>query len=85
MRPTAPAVLLLGLALSGPAAAQAVVDAESNFNMGLTHLRENRPTLALEQFKQAVKLDGKNPYFQKGLGIAYMQLGKFSEAVSPVA
>jgi tetratricopeptide (TPR) repeat protein len=35
------------------------------------HLREGRVDLALEEFKRAVKEDSKNPYFQKGLGLAY--------------
>jgi tetratricopeptide (TPR) repeat protein len=35
------------------------------------HLREGRVDLALEEFKKAVKEDGKNPCFQKGLGLAY--------------
>jgi Tfp pilus assembly protein PilF len=71
----------LGLAQAGPAVAQAQTEAESKFNVGLTHLRENRPTLALEQFKQAIKQDGKNPYFHKGLGLAYLQLQKYDDAV----
>lgn len=56
-------------------------DAETRFNTGLTHLRENRPALALEEFKRAVKQDAKNPYFYKGLGLAYLQLQKYPEAV----
>ena len=41
------------------------------FSTGVMHLREGRVDLALEEFKKAVKEDGKNPYFQKGLGLAY--------------
>ena len=43
----------------------------SRFSTGVMHLREGRVDLALEEFKRAVKEDPKNPYFQKGLGLAY--------------
>jgi superkiller protein 3 len=76
-----PALAIVVGALAGPAAAQAP-DAEMSFNSGLTHLRENRPQLALEEFKRAVKGDPKSPYFQKGLGLAYTQLGKFDDAIA---
>jgi len=49
-------------------------DAESSFNAGLLHLHEGRPELAREQFKNAIKQDPKNPYSQKGLGIACLRL-----------
>jgi Tfp pilus assembly protein PilF len=64
-----------------PSFAQGPPDAESSFNSGLQHLRENRPQMALEEFKKAVKGDDKSPYFQKGLGLAYSQLGKYDEAI----
>jgi Tfp pilus assembly protein PilF len=63
-------------------AAEKAGDGETNFNVGLGHLRERRPAAALEEFKKAVKLNGSNPYFQKGLGLAYTQLGKYPEAVA---
>jgi Flp pilus assembly protein TadD len=47
------------------------VDGEVRFNSGLTNLREGRLDLALDEFKAAVKEDPKNPYFYKGLGVAY--------------
>ena len=65
--PLALALLLPGL----PALAQSSADAEMRFSTGVMHLREGRIDLALEEFKKAVKEDGKNPYFQKGLGLAY--------------
>jgi Tfp pilus assembly protein PilF len=49
-------------------------DAEITFNTGLTHLREGRLEMAVESFKKAIKQDPKNPYFHKGLGVAYSQL-----------
>jgi tetratricopeptide (TPR) repeat protein len=63
------AVLLATLA--GPAVAQSPPQAETRFSTGVMHLREGRVDLALEEFKKAVKEDPKNPYFQKGLGLAY--------------
>jgi Tfp pilus assembly protein PilF len=57
-------------------------DSEVSFNAGLAHLRENRPVLALEQFKKAIKEDPKNAYAYKGLGLTYAQLGKLSDAVA---
>jgi tetratricopeptide (TPR) repeat protein len=75
------ALALMVVLLPVRARAQTGNDAENRFNSGLTHLRENRPTLALEEFKKAVKQDPKNPYFYKGLGLAYLQLQKYEEAV----
>src|SRR5438093_1835139 len=57
-------------------------DSELSFNAGLAHLRENRPDLALEQFKKAVKEDPKNAYAYKGLGLTYAQLRKFPDAIA---
>jgi Flp pilus assembly protein TadD len=57
-------------------------DGEAHFNSGLNHLREDRATLALEEFKKAVKQNGKNAYFQKGLGVCYLKLGRYPDAVS---
>jgi Tfp pilus assembly protein PilF len=65
------AVLLAVLLPALPALAQSSADAEMRFSTGVMHLREGRVDLALDEFKKAVKEDGKNPYFQKGLGLAY--------------
>jgi len=65
---TVPALLL---ALAGPGFAQSPASAELRFSTGVMHLREGRTDLALEEFKKAVQEDPKNPYFQKGLGLAY--------------
>ncbi len=71
-------VFSMALGLAGPAAAQ--VDPESRFAAGLMHLREGRPDLAIDEFKKAIKLDPKNPYFYKGLGQAFAQKQKFGDA-----
>jgi Tfp pilus assembly protein PilF len=78
------AVLAAASALAQPAAAPPVPksDGEANFLAGLTHLQENRPTLAAEEFKKAIKLDPKSPYSHKGLGIAYTQMRKYPEAIA---
>ena len=74
---------VMTLALSAPAVATAqAVDPESSFNAGLNHLREGRPAMAVEAFRKAVREDGKNPYFHKGLGQAYLATGKFDDAVN---
>jgi Tfp pilus assembly protein PilF len=79
-----PPILLLLLAVAlppAPARAQsASADGEARFSTGLTHLREGRIDLALEEFKKAVKADPKNPYFQKGLGQAYAAKRKWDDA-----
>ena len=74
---------MLALAVSVPAVAvPQAVDPESSFNAGLNHLREGRPGMAVEAFRKAVREDGKNPYFQKGLGQAYLASGKYDDAIS---
>ncbi|HXB55739.1 MAG TPA: tetratricopeptide repeat protein [Vicinamibacteria bacterium] len=71
-------VLFLAVGLAGAAAAQA--DPESRFAAGLMHLREGRADMAIDEFKKAIKLDPKNPYFYKGLGQALAQKQKFADA-----
>jgi Flp pilus assembly protein TadD len=75
-RGIATAVLMLLLAPHALRAQQSAppVDGETRFNNGLEHLRAGRLEMALEEFKMAVKQDPKNPYFCKGLGVAYSQL-----------
>ena len=58
-----------GARAATPALAQD--SAEESPSSGVMHLREGRVDLALEEFKRAVEDDPKNPYFQKGLGLAY--------------
>jgi Flp pilus assembly protein TadD len=72
------AVLLPAL----PAFAQSSPEAEMRFSTGVMHLREGRIDLALEEFKKAVKEDGKNPYFQKGLGLAYSAKREWKPAIA---
>jgi len=77
--PLAVALVLPGLS----ALAQSSADAEMRFSTGVMHLREGRIDLALDEFKKAVKEDAKNPYFQKGLGLAYAK--KAEVATDPKA
>ena len=72
------AVLLPAL----PVFAQSSPEAEMRFSTGVMHLREGRIDLALEEFKKAVKEDGKNPYFQKGLGLAYSAKREWKPAIA---
>jgi tetratricopeptide (TPR) repeat protein len=79
------AVIATTLALLLPvlsAQAQSSADAEMRFSTGVMHLREGRVDLALEEFKRAVKEDGKNPYFQKGLGLAYSAKRDWKPAIA---
>jgi Tfp pilus assembly protein PilF len=75
------AVLVIAPGLSAAPPPPTSGDGEIYFNSGLTHLREGRPALALEQFKKAVKLDPKNPYALKGLGVTYLALNNYPEAI----
>jgi Tfp pilus assembly protein PilF len=74
--------LALLLAAAAPAAAQSPAEAETRFTTGVMHLREGRVDLALEDFKRAAKDDPKNPYFQKGLGLAYAAKREWKNAIS---
>jgi type IV pilus assembly protein PilF len=74
-------VLISAAAVAGAQTPSGANDAEARFNAGLTHLRDGRPKLALEEFQNAIKQDPKNPYFHKGLGLAYATLKRFDDAV----
>ncbi len=76
-----PALLFMAL-LGGAASAQNNPDAEARFAMGVSHLREGRLDMALEDFQKAAKLDPKNPYVMKGLGQAYAAKRKWGDAIS---
>ena len=78
---TAAAVLTAASALAQPPPPPKG-DGEANFLAGLTHLQEQRPALAVEEFKKAIKLDPTSPYSHKGLGIAYTQLRKYNDAIA---
>ncbi|HVO10898.1 MAG TPA: tetratricopeptide repeat protein [Vicinamibacteria bacterium] len=80
VRRAAPVLLLAVLA--SPALAQSPPDAEMHFTTGVSHLREGRVDLALDEFKRAAKADPKNPYFQKGLGQAYAAKGEWALAIA---
>ncbi len=83
MRPAAVLQVTLAVLLPVlPAFAQSSPEAEMRFSTGVMHLREGRVDLALEEFKKAVKEDGKNPYFQKGLGLAYSAKREWKPAIA---
>lgn len=63
------------------AGAQQQDGGEGHFNIGVNHLREGRNALALDEFKKAVRLDPKNAYFHKALGLCYMQMRKYGDSV----
>jgi superkiller protein 3 len=67
--------------LAASALAQSPPSAETRFSTGVMHLREGRVDLALEEFKRAAKEDPKNPYFQKGLGLAYVSKREWKDAI----
>jgi Tfp pilus assembly protein PilF len=81
-RTAALVVALAGPALAGSALAQSPPEAEARFSTGVMHLREGRVDLALDEFKRAAKEDPKNPYFQKGLGLAYAAKRQWKEAIA---
>jgi Tfp pilus assembly protein PilF len=58
------------------------MDAETQFNVGLAHLRDGRVQMAVDEFKRAIQRDGKNPYFRKGLGLAYAAQRKWGDAIA---
>lgn len=64
-------MLVALLSAPGAAAQQPKADGETRFENGLSHLREGRVEMAIEELKAAVKADPKSPYFQKGLGVAW--------------
>jgi Tfp pilus assembly protein PilF len=75
-------VMLAVLPGAMPALAQSSPEAEMRFSTGVMHLREGRVDLALEEFKKAVREDAKNPYFQKGLGLAYSAKKEWKPAIA---
>jgi Tfp pilus assembly protein PilF len=74
-------LLLAALLQGGLLAAQSPADAEAHFSTGVMHLREGRLDLALQEMKQAVKADPKNPYLQKGLGQACAAKHEWKDAI----
>jgi superkiller protein 3 len=64
------------------AAADSPPEAELQFSTGVMHLREGRLDLALGAFKRAVKMDPKNPHFQKGLGQVYAAKREWAPAIA---
>jgi tetratricopeptide (TPR) repeat protein len=68
--------------VGGPSARAQNTDGEVNFLAALTHLQENRPAQAVDEFKKSLHNNPKSPYAYKGLGIAYTQLRRYTEAIA---
>lgn len=73
--------LLASCAVPQAARAQVGTDPEVRFSVALDHMRDGRLDMALEIFKEIVKSDSENPYFRKGLGLAYTAKGDYKKAV----
>ena len=73
--------MAVAVALPALAGAQAV-DPEQSFNSGLNHLREGRATLAVEEFKKAVRQDAEEPVFPEGARPGLCATHKFDEAIA---
>jgi protein O-GlcNAc transferase len=63
-------VLVLGGAAFAPGQKGVPDDGEANFAAAKSHLQDGRTDLAIDEFRAAIKKDGKNPYFYHGLGAA---------------
>jgi Tfp pilus assembly protein PilF len=74
-------ILLAGMPATG-LSQKPGLDAEARFQAGLAHLRDGRTELALKEFKASAEQEPKNPYFQKGLGITYMEMKRWTDAVA---
>jgi tetratricopeptide (TPR) repeat protein len=56
-------------------------NAEAHFDIGSKHLRDGRTKQAIEEFKRALKISPKNPYYMKGLGLAYLAQNDYHDAI----
>ena len=75
-------LLTLIVLLAAAGAPAQMPEAELSFNQGLLHLREGRLEMAVSEFKKAIEKDKRNPYFQKALGLAYVQQRKYDDAIA---
>ncbi len=60
--------------------AQKAEDPNVHYILGVSYLRENNPTLALQEFQKAFAMDSCNPDVRVGLGRAYHLKGAYAEA-----
>jgi tetratricopeptide (TPR) repeat protein len=56
--------------------------ARDAYARGNTQLFQGHADQAIEAFKESLRLDGRNPAVQRGLGLAYGQTGNATQAVS---
>jgi Flp pilus assembly protein TadD len=52
------------------------------YNAALGHLKEGRAESAVEEFQRALRIEPKNPFFHKGIGVAYLALKRLPEAIA---
>jgi len=50
------------------------LQARSAYERGISHMREQRPSLALTALQEATSLDGTEPLYQYTLGLLFLQL-----------
>lgn len=55
-------------------------DPNVHYILGVSYLRENNSTLALQEFQKALAIDSRNPDVYVGLGRAYHLKGAYAEA-----
>jgi len=82
VRTMALSAALLAAVAAAPDQSQSQQDGEAHFNIGLSHLREGRTSLALDEIQKAIRADPKNAYFYKALGVCYMQMRKYPDAAT---
>jgi len=71
------------IAVSAPSRAQKGLadDGEANFAAARSHLQDGRTDLAISEFRNAIKKNGKNAYFYHGLGAALAQKNQLKDAL----
>lgn len=50
------------------------------YNLGNSYLEDNKPNMAIEQYKKVLKLKDDYAYAYYNMGCAYIKLGKYKQA-----
>jgi tetratricopeptide (TPR) repeat protein len=58
------------------------VQARTRFDLGVDHLNNGRPPMAIRELRFADELAPNDPYVKHALGIAYWQVGRLPEAIA---